>query len=748
MKGDMNYKFGPFLGNTKPVIYNKYSNNSNKIQNSNQTYIANNDNHQYDFRINNYNEFNHQELDQKQTKKINYFNSNVRKSTNTIIKNTQDNNCGSKNSDNEEYNKDVHVRKINFNNKQSSFEADFKKLNIDEKLNKENIHIDPSKVIIIKKLSLLNENINKNNLIIGENNSGGDSQMNKDESKIKSQVLKEDLKNEMIVESEEESNSRFHNNNLRKNEEKNNIDHEKLKFKNLNCDKKINISFNHYSNNFPSKNIFNQNVLNQSSDTSHNYPSNSGASFMNEDSDQYNSPIIYSNTNHTIDRHLINKSGYNESLSPGQNNFNPINYYKFLDINNFVNSERDVFYHQEDDSSRYNQQNLHNILHAINNKKNDPNNEALSNQMLNENSLQNSFSNNISNFEHNIANNLNRVSGNLERKTSINIVDQRIGNNTDNLKNFNNFKMPNNNFAENMYQNNIHINLPIQSNHNFSNKTHYNKKANYNLNNKSDLFHCGNYKNLKNINPGNKPMIKDQMPNCNNVMFGSKNIFNNNIPNPLILTNNGAFFSKINHNLVTDMIFKNHLLLNNQVNNFQNSSNNMNNVNNLLLLANCMNNFENPQNRNANTLILNHLMNITPLLKQQIAVVNNNHNEILHGKDNSINGDNSNPTILDNLNELLIRGLENILNLTDRIDETVFNKIKNNFIILLKSQNGSRVFQKYLKNTHPLIIKKIFAHINPTLTDLLMDPYANYFCQKFFVFLEKEDRLQFLKKVN
>jgi len=37
--------------------------------------------------------------------------------------------------------------------------------------------------------------------------------------------------------------------------------------------------------------------------------------------------------------------------------------------------------------------------------------------------------------------------------------------------------------------------------------------------------------------------------------------------------------------------------------------------------------------------------------------------------------------------------------------------------------------------------------IEAKLNELMVDPYANYFCQKFYEYLNLDDRLDFLDKV-
>ena len=36
----------------------------------------------------------------------------------------------------------------------------------------------------------------------------------------------------------------------------------------------------------------------------------------------------------------------------------------------------------------------------------------------------------------------------------------------------------------------------------------------------------------------------------------------------------------------------------------------------------------------------------------------------------------------------------------------------------------------------------------PNLGELIIDPYANYFCKKFFTYLNQKDRIDFLKNIE
>ena len=98
--------------------------------------------------------------------------------------------------------------------------------------------------------------------------------------------------------------------------------------------------------------------------------------------------------------------------------------------------------------------------------------------------------------------------------------------------------------------------------------------------------------------------------------------------------------------------------------------------------------------------------------------------------------------------ELLIYELKNILYRSDKIGYFIYNKIQGNIVDIIKTHKGSRIFQNYLKNTHCDILHQIFTEINPHLNELLIDPYANYFCKKFFTFINTKDRIDFLNSIK
>ena len=97
---------------------------------------------------------------------------------------------------------------------------------------------------------------------------------------------------------------------------------------------------------------------------------------------------------------------------------------------------------------------------------------------------------------------------------------------------------------------------------------------------------------------------------------------------------------------------------------------------------------------------------------------------------------------------MLLYELNLSLTKNEKIDYFIYNKLQGNFVNIIKTHRGSRIFQNYLKNTHGDIIHQIFNEISTSLIELITDPYANYFCKRFFNFLNQKDRIDFLLSIN
>ena len=301
----------------------------------------------------------------------------------------------------------------------------------------------------------------------------------------------------------------------------------------------------------------------------------------------------------------------------------------------------------------------------------------------------------------------------------------------------------NNNFFPNFYNNclqninnnnnfgfNNNLNQSFQSYHSFNpqySNNYLNSSIDPNTFIRSSLpysrtvvYHNqGNILNLRNNNM--------QQANNNFYRFG-----NNNIPVAFKGNqgNNGAFF----YNL--DMDFKRgenrkktYDTPINLQNNIINSLKNNNNVNNNI----CFNKQIEEQifNNNTNSSINNNIFN---------NINNTNDNTI-----NEVNNTNNNVNINDNT----IYELKHSLERTGKIDYYIYNLIKGKFLQIIKNHKGSKIFQKYLKSTHSDdILHQIFIELSPNLEEIIIDPYANYFCKKFFTYLNQNDRIDFLKRIE
>ena len=229
----------------------------------------------------------------------------------------------------------------------------------------------------------------------------------------------------------------------------------------------------------------------------------------------------------------------------------------------------------------------------------------------------------------------------------------------------------------------------------------------------------GNILNLRNNNM--------QQANNNFYRFGNNNIpvvFNGN------KGNNGAFF----YNL--DMDFKRGEnrkktydtpinLQNNIINSLKNNINVNNNI--------CFNKQIEEQafNNNTGSLINNNIFNN----------INNTNDNTINELNNTINNI--------NVNDNTIYELKHSLERTGKIDYYIYNLIKGKFLQIIKNHKGSKIFQKYLKSTHSdEILHLIFLELSNNLEELIIDPYANYFCKKFFTCLNQKDRIDFLKGIE
>ena len=78
----------------------------------------------------------------------------------------------------------------------------------------------------------------------------------------------------------------------------------------------------------------------------------------------------------------------------------------------------------------------------------------------------------------------------------------------------------------------------------------------------------------------------------------------------------------------------------------------------------------------------------------------------------------------------------------------IYQTFKNEFIRLIKNQQTSRTSQLYIQHSPPEIIHLLYTEISSHISQLLLDPYANYFILKLFSYLDNSDCLNFLNQIS
>ena len=180
--------------------------------------------------------------------------------------------------------------------------------------------------------------------------------------------------------------------------------------------------------------------------------------------------------------------------------------------------------------------------------------------------------------------------------------------------------------------------------------------------------------------------------------------------------------------------------------------NNKNNNSRFLFRKSMTMNYNNNNNNNNNLYFQNIIMNNT-INNNEIVnpIMNSENNNSFFTNNNNINLNNNLNNLNNNncINDNLIFELKHLLEHTGKIDFYIYNLIKGKIVSIIKNHKGSKIFQKYLKSTHSdEILHLIFVELFPFLSDLIIDPYANYFCKKFFTYLNQKDRIDFLKNIE
>ena len=293
----------------------------------------------------------------------------------------------------------------------------------------------------------------------------------------------------------------------------------------------------------------------------------------------------------------------------------------------------------------------------------------------------------------------------------------------------------------------------------------FEKESPNNLNNNSQIINNSHI--LNNNNQLNKSIvitpnillnqINHFQPNPLNIstIINSNNLYPQYFYNQMVpqqmknVSNQSSIFSLNNSCINTTASFlSNHeKSLDNNINiNFNKSKNNRN------INQNIINNSFCDENDNRflfnKSLFQNQMHNNTFIDGNKTSFINkNNLNRINNEQNISTYLQNYKTNNLFNKNaelEMLLIQVKKILNKTQKIDSTVYNKCKSKFEQIIRTHKGSRIFQNYLKNTNYDILHLIFNELKYKLLELLKDSYANYFCKKLFKNLSQKDRIDYL----
>ena len=412
----------------------------------------------------------------------------------------------------------------------------------------------------------------------------------------------------------------------------------------------------------------------------------------------------------------LNKESTNESIKNIKNNENNENKNKLhselkqhRDIENTINAMLDQVMEDPDDTNS----NSNNVINSLQFNDDESNEDDIIDPKLNQNFCHPHFDR-----------------SNKRLKTVINypvnMPNMPIMNiNPFSYNNFSSMRTPSFGYDNSMVYpninnlNNNYIGHSHKSSNNLNNNFFLDQSFNNQINNSVNM----NSNFLRNANPYSKTVIHHYPLNLFNI-HNFQNNLNNNIQNQNYSEN-----KNINNNLNN----------NNNINNINNNSNN-NNINNT-----SENEYKRKESRRKTYPILNYIINEN--VQQDFNNFNNN-NQMINNYNQMLFQNNNNLFNQINNNEYLIFQLKFNLEKTGKIDHYIYGLIKGKFFNIIKNHKGSKIFQKYLKSTHSDILHQIFVELTPNLEDLITDPYANYFCKRFFTYLNQKDRIDFLKGIE
>ena len=333
----------------------------------------------------------------------------------------------------------------------------------------------------------------------------------------------------------------------------------------------------------------------------------------------------------------------------------------------------------------------------------------------------------LSNNQHNMTTPMNKMMYNNESEdkssTNMNITENNTLKNIPSSSIFNCIK------SEQGIQNNLNSNIDKRK---FSSSSFYNDKTTQdnhtktnsinnitNMTNKTNFnngFGIWNLKNGYNINSNNMKF--------NNRSYGINQSYDFHY-NSLGFFNNMKYFNNPNriNNINNTQIFQNY----NQMNNNNLSQININNELKLNQLENNINFKQNNYISNSNNIPNNFYFNTFNKSQLSLNSLNNTNNQ---------NTSNKNKNKKSNKNNHKNNYQEKIKNYNEK------------FILMIKSQNGSKSIQKKIEEKSNDFSSKLYEQIKYNLNEIINDQYGNYVIQKLVEHCDKKIISSMLRKLS
>jgi hypothetical protein len=84
----------------------------------------------------------------------------------------------------------------------------------------------------------------------------------------------------------------------------------------------------------------------------------------------------------------------------------------------------------------------------------------------------------------------------------------------------------------------------------------------------------------------------------------------------------------------------------------------------------------------------------------------------------------------------------------EELNIEVCERFRGTFSTLITNQNSCRILQNLLSKSDHFSISKLFWEIIREIDSLIVNPYGNYFCQKFYQLLNFDERIAFLIQIR